>query len=76
MKRATANTLSENSRKGAIVLETKNRKIMLTFGENCFDEEIETIVLTDPVLSNVWGRSSLPDFFSCKTETVERKLSF
>lgn len=45
----------DTSTPGSVMIEVNGEKVRLTYDKNTFKPEVETITLSDPRLSNVWG---------------------
>ena len=61
----------DRSIEGQIDMEVQGKKARLSYDRNIFTSSVETITLTDPRLSNVWGK----ELYRITLEAKELSLS-
>jgi len=64
------------SKPGEFTVEANGQKAKLTYDKNIFDPVIETIILDDPRLSNVWGKEIYRVSLNAKQMKLKGKYSF
>lgn len=61
---------------GQVVIEVKGEKVCLTYNKNEFTPSIETVELTDPRLSNVWGKEIYRVTLQANKQTLSGKYIY
>lgn len=64
------------SREGEITVEVDKEKVCLTYDKQMFSPSVDTIVLEDPRLSNVWGKEIYRISLKAKKQTLSGIYSY
>ena len=61
---------------GRIIIEVNNEKVRLDYDKNIFKSSVETIILDDPRLSNVWGKEIYRISLNANTEITSGTYTY
>lgn len=61
---------------GKVNIKVGNEQVNLTYNSSCFDFRMETVEITDPRLSVVWGTKLERLSFTAKGQSLKGKYEF
>ncbi len=66
----------ETGKEGIVLLQKDGKQVTLTYSKQLFDVAVDTVLLEDKRLSNVWGKELYRLRLICKNPTLKGKYTF